>query len=97
VLLGRCALCLYDGAGGGSDSCDAAPFMCCQERRGRGVLGIQLLWRGDAFCRNFLLLLISALRAVWVQHPRVTDGVGLCSLEMTEPYSTVQLPLLLLD
>ena len=46
------ALCLDDGAGGGSDSCDAATgsFMCCHERRGREVLGIQCIRPGDAAC-----------------------------------------------
>jgi len=44
------ALCLYDGAGGGSDSYDAASFMCCHERRGREVLGMELQWPGETSC-----------------------------------------------
>ncbi len=44
------ALCLDAGVGESSDSCDAVSFMCCNERRGREVLGIQWKWRGDASC-----------------------------------------------
>ncbi len=45
---------------------------------------------------QFLLLLISAWRAVWLQQPRAADGVDVCSLEITQP-QLVQLPFLLLD
>ena len=61
VILGRCALCLYDRAGGGSDSCDAATFVCCHERRGREVLGIQWKWAGDASCYNAVFFRISVV------------------------------------
>ncbi len=96
VFLGRCALCLDDGAGRGSDACDAATFMCCHKRRGREVLGMELLWPGDASCCNFLLLMISAWRAVWGQQPRVADSIGPCSLAMAQRY-LAQLLFLLLD
>ncbi len=62
MFLGRCALCLYDGAGGGSDSFDAASFMCCHERRGREVLGKHLVWPGDvSYCFFLLRILVFAI------------------------------------
>ena len=35
------ALCLNDGAGGGSDACNAVLFVRCHKRRGREVLGME--------------------------------------------------------
>ena len=69
MFLGRCALCIHDGSGGGSDSCDAVSCMRCHERRGREVLGTQSKWPGDASCFVFVLLSIFAF-AILGEQPR---------------------------
>jgi hypothetical protein len=61
VFSGRCALCLDDGAGGGSDSCHAGAYMCCHKRSWREVLGIQWPGPGCTSCCIVVFLKISVV------------------------------------
>ena len=51
----QCVVCETsdcEGAGGGSDACDAdvCTLVCCFKRGGRDMLGLQLLWPGAVSC-----------------------------------------------
>jgi hypothetical protein len=41
-------LCNCEGAGAGSDACDAESLVCCYKRGGREMLGSRCIWIGDA-------------------------------------------------
>jgi hypothetical protein len=47
VFVGDARCVMMREWGGGSDACDAGSLVCCHERRGREMLGLQWLRPGD--------------------------------------------------
>ncbi len=100
MFCGRCELCDDRGAGWESDACDAGSLVCCHERRGREMLGLQWIWPGDGPCCFVFTFRFERLLVLGECFLIADDGVFLCSSEITQQHPEnpeTPLPFLLSD